>query len=133
MEVALHYTEVEVEETWGVWYLPLVLKFYSADPLAVSMVFKPVDSEEVLWQVSREMLYESLEGPVGAGGVMMWPQDSSMTRIAISLESEGHRISMSVHASELETFLEQSEQLVASGDEGDTVSAAIERFLADLI
>ncbi|MEW2295566.1 SsgA family sporulation/cell division regulator [Streptomyces sp. NPDC006743] len=111
--------------------VPAMLRYASADPLAVHLDFPPeasLDGEEVTWTFSRILLEEGLEQPAGTGDVHFWPCGGSRT--AIELHSRSGMALLQFDTPALRRFLLRSYAVVAPGRED--VGAAVDRGLSAL-
>ncbi|WP_037853949.1 SsgA family sporulation/cell division regulator [Streptomyces sp. NRRL S-340] len=111
--------------------VPAMLRYASADPLAVHIDFPPeasLDGEEVTWTFSRILLEEGLEQPAGAGDVHFWPCGGART--AIELHSRSGMALLQFDTPALRRFLLRSYAVVAPGRED--VGAAVDRGLSAL-
>ncbi|WP_052434331.1 SsgA family sporulation/cell division regulator [Streptacidiphilus melanogenes] len=97
------------------------LLYTTDDPYAVHMRFPPVDSftKPVVWSFSRELLNVGLNEPTGLGDVRLEPSDSG--RIGISLRGSTGHATLSLRATQLRRFLEDTELLVPSGTEAEFI------------
>ncbi|AZP19648.1 SsgA family sporulation/cell division regulator [Streptomyces aquilus] len=62
----------------------LTLRYTSADPLAVHLLFPAwisLDGEELTWTFARSLLEEGLGGPAGVGNVHVRPYDPKRTAV----------------------------------------------------
>lgn len=100
---------------FGPVVIPVELKFYRSDPLAVAMIFENPDGTEVEWQVSRELMRDGLKAEVGQGDVSFWP--CGMDSFAVFLDQDGCSASMQIDAMEIRKFLHATEKLVPYGGE----------------
>ncbi|KUN26556.1 SsgD protein [Streptomyces antibioticus] len=62
----------------------LTLRYLSADPLAVHLLFPAwisLDGEELTWTFARSLLEEGLGSPAGVGSVHVRPYDGARTAV----------------------------------------------------
>ncbi|MYT73740.1 MULTISPECIES: SsgA family sporulation/cell division regulator [unclassified Streptomyces] len=111
--------------------LTVALRYASADPLAISLVFPAevtLTGTEVTWAFARSLLDEGLRAPSGAGDVHVWP--SGRTRTAVELHAPRGLAVVEFGSSALRRFLRRTYALVAAGDEDltDQVHRALKAF-----
>ncbi|WP_353946706.1 SsgA family sporulation/cell division regulator [Streptomyces sp. HUAS MG91] len=98
--------------------LTVGLRYASADPLAISLVFPAeatLTGTEVIWAFARSLLDEGLRTPAGAGDVHVWP--SGRSRTVVELHAPGCLAVVQFGTSALRRFLRRTYALVAPGDE----------------
>ncbi|KOV76828.1 SsgD protein [Streptomyces sp. NRRL WC-3618] len=120
--------------TPGYEELPLVvtLRYESADPLAVHIVFPAevsADDTSVTWTFSRLLLEEGLEHPAGIGEVHLWP--CGPTHTVVELHSPNGLAVVRFRTGQLQRFLHRSYGVVAPGMED--LGPEVERGLALLL
>lgn len=115
MDVILYTMEAEASDHALREIVPLTLKFYKSDPLAVSLVFQQC-GDEIPWQVSRELLSDGLNGEAGSGDISFWPLAGGEL-MAIWLDgTAGSSAYLTVNRDKVREFLNQTEELVPIGD-----------------
>jgi len=95
------------------------LRYDTADPLAVSLVFPAeisLDGEEVAWAFSRDLLAAGLRGPAGEGDVHVCPCGQRRTVVELHA-GEGVAV-LEFPSAELWAFLRATYDLVPAGAEG---------------
>ncbi|MFJ4714383.1 SsgA family sporulation/cell division regulator [Streptomyces sp. NPDC088785] len=98
--------------------LTVALRYASADPLAISMVFPAevtLTGTEVTWAFARSLLDEGLHEPAGTGDVHVWPSGRSHTVVELSAP-QGLAV-VRFDTSPLRRFLRRTYGLVPSGEE----------------
>lgn len=98
--------------------VPVVLRYDTADPFAVSAEFRATPTETVLWTFARELMAQGLAEPAGEGDVRICPSDSGADDgVLISLESEDGAAVVRAATAEVVDFLLQSFALCPMGEE----------------
>ncbi|MFH8384798.1 SsgA family sporulation/cell division regulator [Kitasatospora sp. NPDC018058] len=65
--------------------VPVRLGYRGDDPLAVALEFLGPAAEAGVWQFSRDLLWEGLQRPAGAGDVRIWPPCTCHGRAALRI------------------------------------------------
>lgn len=108
------------------------LRYASADPFAVHVVFPPaatLDGSEVSWTFARELLARGLLTPSGTGDVRIWP--CGPQRTVLELHAAEGVAMVQIDTAELRGFLAGSYAVVPAGAEG--VHLDVEGDLAALL
>ncbi|MGW6911826.1 SsgA family sporulation/cell division regulator [Streptomyces sp. NPDC054940] len=111
--------------------IPATLRYTSADPLAVHIVFPPhvtVDGEGVTWTFARTLLGEGLGTPAGLGSVRVRPCGESHTYVEFHA-SAGTAV-LRFATSDLYRFLARTYTVISPGEE--TVGAELDQGLVAL-
>ncbi|MGW0335723.1 SsgA family sporulation/cell division regulator [Streptomyces sp. NPDC003011] len=111
--------------------VPALLRYTSADPLAVHLDFPSevsLDGEEVTWTFARVLLEEGLDGPAGSGDVHIWP--CGRTRTALEFHSPYGLALLRFDTPALRRFLLRTYAVVGAGQED--IAAVVERGLGSL-
>ena len=110
----------------------LTLRYTSADPLAVHLLFPAwisLDGEELTWTFARSLLEEGLGSPAGVGNVHVRPYGP--TRTAVEFRApEGVAIVL-FDTTTLHRFLLRTYTITEPG--GEPVGSELERGLASLL
>lgn len=112
--------------------LTVALRYDSADPLAVRLVFAAdvsLDGEEVCWAFARDLLSAGMTAPAGEGDVLICPQGDGRT--VIELLSEQGIAVLDFLSVDLRRFLLCSYDAVPSGHEAEHLD--LEKGLAALL
>jgi hypothetical protein len=99
--------------------MPVLMRYETFDPYAVSLIFLDPDGRDVLWVFARELLALGLEGAVGEGDVLVRPVCRAGTDlIRIALSSPQGAAVLEVSAFAVRRFLTDSYSLCRLGEEG---------------
>ena len=110
--------------------LRATLRYQPADPFAVEATFRAAN-ESISWVLGRDLLSEGLSAATGDGDVRVWPSaqhGSERQLVMIELRSPDGQATLAVDATDLETFLLRTFQVVPQGEEsryldiGDVIS-----------
>ncbi|MFJ1750063.1 SsgA family sporulation/cell division regulator [Streptomyces sp. NPDC088116] len=97
----------------------VTLRYDSADPLAMRVVFPPevsLDQEgEVIWAFARDLLDAGLRLPSGTGDVQVWPCGRAQT--VLEFHSPDGVAVVQFDSAPLRRFLDDSYALVPAGEE----------------
>jgi hypothetical protein len=104
-------------ETSGSFALCCTLRYTTAEPYAVHLVFPTLDpdTQPIVWSLSRELLTAGLHRPAGLGDVHLRPSGTDNT--ALTLRGKNGTATLSLRSSQLLAFLERTEQRTPSGTE----------------
>jgi hypothetical protein len=92
--------------------------YSTADPFAVTLGVRGRRDRFVEWLVARDLVIESLTGPVGCGDIRMSPQHvQGYDVIEIEIRSTDGRAVLEVDQELLQQFLDASLALVPTGEE----------------
>ena len=92
--------------------------YSTADPFAVILGVRGRRDRFVEWLVARDLVIESLAGPVGCGDIRMSPQHvQGYDVIEIEIRSTDGRAVLEVDQELLQQFLDASLALVPAGEE----------------
>ena len=92
--------------------------YSTADPFAVALGVRGRRDRFVEWLVARDLVIESLTGPVGCGDVRMSPQHvQGYDVIEIEIRSTDGRAVLEVDQELLQQFVDASLDLVPAGEE----------------
>jgi hypothetical protein len=112
--------------------VPVTLRYSSADPLAVHLVFPAwisLDGEEVTWTFARTLLEEGLDGPTGLGTVHIRP--AGPTHTLVEFRTPEGIAAVVFNAVALQRFLLRSYTVTEPGAE--PVEPALEKGLASML
>jgi hypothetical protein len=112
--------------------VPVVLRYDSADPLAVRATFAAevsLDSTPAIWTFARELLASGLRTPSGHGDVHIWPCGRAQT--VVELRSPDGVALVQFTTSALRRFLLRSYALVPAGRED--LGPSLDRGLSALL
>ncbi|MER6363774.1 SsgA family sporulation/cell division regulator [Kitasatospora sp. NPDC001527] len=101
--------------------IPVRFAYRRDDPFAVALVFLGAAAEAGTWQFSRDLLWEGLQRPVGAGDVRIWPPCTCHGRssLRIMLQGQDGSVLVDLPARQLRRWLRrESFALVPRGTEG---------------
>lgn len=109
--------------------VPVRFTYRSNDPFAIEAVFYPNEPDETVWILARDLLSEGIRGHAGQGDVIVWSSRPPATATAqqrtyIRLQSPDGTALLSLHATHLADYLEQTYRLVAQGSEQHQLSDA---------
>lgn len=94
------------------------IRYDTADPYAVALVFHPAETP-VRWTVGRDLLRAGLDGPAGEGDIQVWPVTHRLRRhVFVSLHNPDGQVLLALPRPPLGAFLRQSDRLVPPGTEG---------------
>ncbi|MFD5571280.1 SsgA family sporulation/cell division regulator [Streptomyces cadmiisoli] len=93
------------------------LRYDSADPCTVSMLFNLHTDTPVEWVVGRELLSVGRYEVSGRGDVRVWPSQHLDGVVFISLRSGAETEVLAASARAIDTFLERTNLLVPPGEE----------------
>ncbi|WP_016908995.1 MULTISPECIES: SsgA family sporulation/cell division regulator [Streptomyces] len=115
--------------------LTAALRYDSADPFAVRLVFPPhiaLDGGEVCWAFSRELLEEGLCHPSGDGDVHVWPWQ--VHRTVVELHTPEGAAVVRFGSTDLRRFLDTTYALVPRGEEqrGIDLDAGLAELLREV-
>lgn len=103
------------------------------DPLAVQMIFKIEDQEEVCWVMGRELLMRGTcsLAPYGTGDIR-FRSEPYADRVLVCLRSPGGHADVGLKRSELIDFLNRTQAVLKLGDEplDQLIDEAIEEILS---
>ncbi|MEU8848159.1 SsgA family sporulation/cell division regulator [Streptomyces sp. NPDC048564] len=111
--------------------IPATLRYTSADPPAVHIVFPPhvtLDGEITTWTFARVLLSEGLRAPAGLGSVRVRPRGSS--HAYVEFHSPVGTAVLRFATSDLHRFLARTYTVIAPGEE--TVGAELDHGLVEL-
>jgi len=92
--------------------------YSAADPFAVTLGVRGRRDRFVEWLVARDLVIESMTGPVGCGDIRMSPQHvQGYDVIEIEIRSTDGRAVLEVDQELLQQFLDASLALVPAGEE----------------
>ena len=92
--------------------------YSTADPFAVTLGVRGRRDRFVEWLVARDLVIESLTGPVGCGDIRMSPQHvQGYNIVEIEIRSTDGRAVLEVDRDLLAEFVDASAGVVAIGDE----------------
>ena len=92
--------------------------YSAADPFAVTLGVRGRRDRFVEWLVARDLVIESLSGPVGCGDIRMSPQHvQGYDVIEIEIRSTDGRAVLEVDRELLQQFLDAALALVPAGEE----------------
>jgi hypothetical protein len=88
------------------------------DPLAISMIFKVPDQEEVCWTMGRELVMRGATSstPYG-GGDVRFRSEPDLNRVLVCLRSAGGHADIGLDRNELIAFLNRTQSACKLGDE----------------
>ena len=114
--------------------LRATLRYQPADPFAVEATFRAAN-ESISWVLGRDLLSEGLSAATGDGDVRVWPSaqyGSERQLVMIELRSPDGQATLAVDATDLETFLLRTFQVVPAGEESRylDIGEVISRLLA---
>jgi hypothetical protein len=120
-----HFIPVHVRMSWD-----------SADPFAVTLMFKTSRNSVVEWIVSRELLAEGLHFPAGEGDVRIapdtvFPDESSPWWLNLTLNSPSGVAEFQVPADVLTEFLTETFAEMPPGCDVVIADEHFDEFLAD--
>lgn len=109
------------------------LSYDPADPLFVTVAFRPRGGTAVHWQISRDLLRDGLLQPSGTGDVRIWPTlDRGCAVVRMRLRGRGSSALFQISLPELQDWLMRTCELVRPGTElGDADWDAAFRALLD--
>ncbi|MFF7191948.1 SsgA family sporulation/cell division regulator [Streptomyces sp. NPDC008222] len=89
--------------------LPLRFIYRMSNPYVVSLEF-PSESDDrppVIWELSRELLWEGIQRPAGLGDVRLWPSRSRLGggHLSILLKGAGDSALLEIPFSTIHTWL----------------------------
>ncbi|MBO1330540.1 SsgA family sporulation/cell division regulator [Streptomyces sp. VRA16 Mangrove soil] len=120
---------VTAEHAGGERALTVGLRYASADPLAISLVF-PADvtraGTQVTWAFARSLLDEGLRAPTGTGDVHVWP--CGRARTVVELHAPAGLAVLQFDTSALCRFLHRTYAVVRAGEED--LAGHVDRALA---
>jgi hypothetical protein len=112
--------------------VPVIMRYVSADPLAVHVDFLPhvyPNDKSMTWSFARDLLAEGLRAPTGIGDVHISPCGRLHTIVTLRTV-EGQAV-LRFETSVIRRFLEDSYIAVAPGRED--MNSALEQSLASLL
>ncbi|WP_432198243.1 SsgA family sporulation/cell division regulator [Streptomyces sp. bgisy027] len=133
MPLRLHTDEYDTGRV-----LPARFTYRRMDPYAIEVVFRPHSPRAKSWVFARDLLLDGLHRSTGEGDVIVWPRpgpSSSNCSTFIRLKTPQGTALLSASQTDLESYLEQTQQAVPSGAEHQHMSDALnnlERELAAL-
>lgn len=111
--------------------LPVQLRYSSRDPYAVTLVFSGPD-EDVMWVFARDLLAGGLVLPRGQGDVRVRPEIRDGSKfIMIGLTSPDGTAELEADATQIASFIAQTEALVPRGSEHTVID--LDQALAALL
>jgi hypothetical protein len=93
------------------------LRYAGLDPYAVVLALQTVDSREIVWRFSRELLAQGLIEAAGHGDVRLRPLDTPSGSIEIELHSPGGLALFRAAHADLHDYLERTQEHIAFGAE----------------
>jgi hypothetical protein len=107
-----------VHQVLGDTRAPLQAEFSydPADPLFVTLVFRPAGEPAVTWQISRDLLVDGLSQPSGIGDVRIRPTRYGAL-VRVRLQEHGATAQFDVGLPELQEWLTRTCALVPIGEE----------------
>lgn len=102
------------------------------DPLAVQMIFKVEDEEEVCWVMGRELVMRGSCSalPHGTGDVR-FRAEPHLDRVLVCLRSPGGHADVALNRAELINFLNRTQAVCKLGDE--PIEALMDQELKELL
>jgi sporulation and cell division protein SsgA len=89
--------------------LPLRFIYRMSDPYVVTLEFpsESADRPPVVWELSRELLWEGIQRPAGPGNVRIWPPRSRLGdgQLSILLKGAGDSALLEIPYSTMRTWL----------------------------
>ena len=92
--------------------------YTASDPFAISLAIATRSDRWIEWLVARDLVIESISGPVGEGDIRMTPQEvQGYDIVEIEIRSADGRAVLEVDRDLLRHFIEATLDIVALGDE----------------
>jgi hypothetical protein len=109
MFTVLHGQPVPVVTRWT---------YTAADPFAISLAVGTRSGRWIEWLIARDLVIDSMTGPVGEGDIRMTPQEvQGYDIVEIEIRSTDGRAVLEVDRDLLRHFIEATFDIVALGDE----------------
>ncbi|MDL2079022.1 SsgA family sporulation/cell division regulator [Streptomyces sp. GXMU-J15] len=93
-----------------------------AEPLFVTVVFRPAHDRAVTWQISRTLMCDGLRRPTGNGDVRIWPlRRTGRPVVRLRLHDHGSTALFEIDLADLQDWLARTCEAVPPGTELDDV------------
>ena len=92
--------------------------YTASDPFAISLAVATRNDRWIEWLVARDLVIDSITGPVGEGDIRMSPHEvQGYDIVEIEIRSAEGRAVLEVDRDLLRGFIDASTEIVALGDE----------------
>lgn len=109
--------------------LPVAAAWWRCDPWAIALTFQS-GSHDVVWLLSRDLIYEGLTTSAGEGDVRVYPS-GVWGRTVLRLSSPDGRAEISLDEEDLREFLTATFDAVPAGEE--LLWVPLDQELTDLL
>jgi hypothetical protein len=109
-----------------------LLRFDSADPIAISLVIRVANGQTAEWTFARDLLVAGSDRPAGVGDVRIRPPQGARRRVlTLTLTSPDGEVELELPSQRVDAFMRQTYAAVPSEVEADLIdwSSELESLL----